>query len=177
MTNYIALIRGINVGGHKKFPKADQLKMIQALKFDNPQLYIHTGNWMFQSSLKGDKVADLIQQKITKDMGWEVPVIVLSATEMETILAKCPFSEEKKQESYFVIIEAMPLPEKLALLDDVSVPNEEFVVGDRCIYFYPALGAGKAKLSNNFFEKKLKVNATTRNFRTMAKLTAMATSL
>lgn len=176
MITYIALLRGINVGGHKKFPKADQLKMLEALHLTNPQLYIHTGNWVFQSDKSEQELEVINQREIEKEYGWEVPVIVLSVTKIKRVLRDFPFSEEKKEKSYFVILQRIPSEEQLKVLEDISYPNEEFIVGDQCIYFYPALGAGKAKLSNNFFENKLKVNATTRNFRTMAKLLELATA-
>jgi len=176
MTNYIALLRGINVGGHKKFPKADQLKMIKTLGFDEPQVYIHTGNWMFQSTKKGDEVARLIESKITKDCGWEVPVIVLSLVEVQAILDNCPFSEEKREKSYFILLQEHPSKENVEMTTLLSSENEEFCITKNCVYIYYAVGAGKAKMGNNFFEKKLKVNATARNYRTMAKLIDAVTS-
>ena len=58
---------------------------------------------------------------------------------------------------------------------EISYRNEEFSITDDCIYFYSAIGYGKAKMNNNFFERKLKVTATARNYKTMLKLLSLST--
>lgn len=170
---YIALLRGINVGGHKKFPKADQLKMVEQLGFKDPQLYLHTGNWVFSSEANAADISKKISAKILKEYGWEVPVLVLKATELQRIFESCPFSEEVIEKSYFTVLEQKPKAERVEALKQYSFPNEEYHVTVGCVYLYPSQGAHKAKMSNNFFENKLKVTATSRNYRTMAKLVAM----
>lgn len=170
MKTYIALLRGINVGGHKKFIKIEQLKMLDQLGFENSQVYLHTGNWIFTSEEETDVISKRISETILKAYGWEVPVLVLEALELERIFKKCPFSEEIKEQSYFTLLAAKPGSERITALATYSFPNEKYHITDRCVYFYPALGVHKAKLSNNWFENKLKVTATSRNYRTMAKL-------
>ncbi len=88
-----AFLRGINVGGHKKFLKADQLKMAKQLGLKDPQLYLHTGNWVFSSEDSTAIISEKISVAIEKEYGWDVPVLVLKASEVERIFNKCPFSE------------------------------------------------------------------------------------
>lgn len=170
MKKYAALSRGINVGGHKKFPKADQLAILNRLRLKNPQVYIHTGNWVFTSEKPVDEISALLSETILKTYGWEVPVIVFRASAFETIYLNCPFSEEKKQNSYFTLLSEAPTKEMIAELTNISYPEEEFHIGKRCIYFYSTKSAARVKINNNFIEKKLKVSATSRNYKTMGKL-------
>ncbi|MGJ8664898.1 MAG: DUF1697 domain-containing protein [Patiriisocius sp.] len=173
MKTYIALLRGINVGGHKKFTKAEQLEMSLTLGFTNPKIYLHTGNWIFTSEAKSEVVAKQIETAITSKYGWEVPVLVFKASEISNIFNACPFSEEVKEKSYFTLLDSNPNKENIKVLSQYSYPNEAFFMGERCVYYYPIHGAGKAKMSNNFFENKLKVTATSRNYKTMNAIVKM----
>lgn len=170
---YIALLRGINVGGHKKFPKADQLTMALQLGFEDPQLYLHTGNWVFSSEESVGVISKKISAAIKKQYDWEVPVMVLKASELKQIFEACPFAEEIKKKSYFIVLNTAPTTERITELKKYAYPGEVYHLSNSWVYFYPAIGAGKAKMGNNFFENKLKVTATSRNYRTMAKLISM----
>jgi len=94
----------------------------------------------------------------------------MTSDELQTILKQCPFSETKKEKSYFIVLETNPTPEAILETSKLSSAKEEFVIANSCVYIYYDLGAGKGKFGTNFFERKLKVKATARNFRTMKKL-------
>jgi uncharacterized protein (DUF1697 family) len=169
----IAFLRGINVGGHKKFPKMTQLKMLEDLGFSNAKVYLHTGNWIFSSEETGTKISEKISAAIMQTYGWEVPVLIFNASEIEGILANCPFSEEKKVKSYFILLKNSPIAEKISKVEKVTYPDEEFHITEHCVYFYPAKGVGKSKMGTNFFENKLNVVATARNYNTIVKIIAL----
>jgi len=164
---YVALLRGINVGGHRKFPKANQLELLQNCKLDNPAVYLHTGNWVFESSKNKAELESLLLKSMEDMLGWNVPILLKSAREINTIISDCPFLEEKKKRSYFMLPFTKPLEEQVEEINKISFPNEEFHIKHDCIYLYVDLGMSKAKLSNNWFEKKLKITATARNYNTM----------
>ncbi len=174
MKVYIALLRGINVGGHKKVPMAELREVLTTSGLENVKTYIQSGNIIFQSSQEDKgKLEVLIHKAIMTRFGFDVPILVRSKEEVKAILDDCPFSEEKKVVSYFIMLSETP---EKNLIDETAkqiFPNEEFVITNNCIYIFYALGAGKAKLGINWFEKKLKVKATARNYRTMAKLIEM----
>ena len=178
MKVYIALLRGINVGGHKKVPMAELREVLTTSGLENVQTYIQSGNVIFQSSEENKvKLEAIINKAINAHFGFDIPVLVRSKEEIKAILDDCPFPEEKKVVSYFIMLSETP---KKDLIDETSkqiLPNEEFVITNNCVYIFYALGAGKAKLGINWFEKKLKVKATARNYRTMAKLIDMSTAL
>ena len=94
--------------------------------------------------------------------------------ELQQIFDACPFSEEKKEKSYFVLLSVIPKSECVDEAEKMIYDNEEFQIIDDCIYFYSSVGYGRTKFNMNSFEKKLKVKATSRNFRTMVKLMAMS---
>ena len=174
MTTYIALLRGINVGGHKKFTKAQQLEMLSGLGYDNTKVHLHTGNWIFETSERKEAIAQHISEAIQAQFGWKLPILVLPLSEIETIFQDCPFSEEKKKNSYFIILSEQPneaLVKEVAL---IQYPNEEVVIKDRCIYFYSANGYGRTTFNMNTYEKKLNVQATSRNYNTMTTIIGMA---
>ncbi len=174
MKKYIALLRGINVGGHKKFPKADQLEMLSELGVSSPQVYLHTGNWIFQSSKNKEILQSELLKAIRDKQGWEVPILIKTASEIITILKNCPFPEEKKGKSYFVLPFQQPPSDKVEQLNTIPLSNEEFVITSHCIYLYSSLNHSDSKLSNNFFEKKLKITATARNYNTMMAILDMS---
>jgi uncharacterized protein (DUF1697 family) len=170
----IVLLCGINVGGTKKFPKAEQLQMLQDLGFENPQVYIHTGNWIFESSYSMPQLRLKIVAAITEKFEWEVPVLVLTKLTLQQIFESCPFSEEKKENSYFTVLAEPPSKDIKALFKEISFPEEEFYLIGNCVYFYATISAGRVKLNNNLIERKLKVCATSRNFKTMNTLVSLS---
>jgi uncharacterized protein (DUF1697 family) len=74
-----------------------------------------------------------------------------------------------------VLLQSKPSIENIVATESLSYPNEEFVINNSCVYLYSEFGAAKAKLGTNFFERKLKVSATARNYKTMNKLLEMST--
>lgn len=177
MNTFIALLRGINVGGHKKLPKAEQLEILEKLGFKNPQVYIHTGNWVFESNENEAALSIKISEAIHKQYDWEVPVIVFLAKQFQSIFDNCPFDEDKRMQSYYTLLASTPSEEKRTELKALQYANEEFYITQRCIYTFYKQGAGKAKLTNNVMERKLKVSATSRNYKTMLKIIALANTI
>lgn len=173
MKTYIALLRGINVGGHKKLKMADLKLLFKELGFEAVTTYIQSGNVVFTAK-EEDVSAERISKEIEKRFGWQVPVLVKTADAIATILKDCPFEDSKKAESYFMLLASPPEEELMEAVREINYPNEEFVLTAECVYTHFGNGYGNAKLNNNFFEKKLKVAATTRNYRTLAKLVELA---
>lgn len=171
METYIALLRGINVGGHKKILMADLKLLFEKLNFKNAQTYIQSGNIIFKSSEENTEVVESkIKDQILSQYGFEVSVLVKTHSEIKSILNKCPFIEYKKVKSYFIILHAIPDKELIESTIEIKYPDEEFHIIDSCVYTYYSNGYGKAKCGTNFFEKKLKVSATARNYKTIMKL-------
>lgn len=174
MNNYITILRGINVGG-KRIIKIDALKQLFIeIGCNNVQTYIQSGNVIYQS--KKIVKESIIVKAIQSSFRFEVPVINLTSTELESIIARNPFLKDKKKDPcYFHItfLSAQTLPEKIELLKS---PKEEFYCIDKAVYLYCPNGYSKSKLTNTFIENKLGVTATTRNWKTCIKLIEMSIS-
>ncbi|CDF80728.1 PF08002 family protein [Formosa agariphila KMM 3901] len=178
MTTYIALLRGINVSGQKKVPMADLRTLMSDLGFENVKTYIQSGNVVFQSSEEHVLILEnQISESILNVFGFEVPVLVKSQLQFQEIFDSNPFSEVQKSNSYFTLLAEIPKSDAVESVSKETVVNETFVITDSCVYFYSEHGYGKAKCNNNFFERKLKVSATTRNFKTMQKLLSLCSDL
>lgn len=174
LITYVAFLRGINVSGKRKVPMAELRAMCERLNLQNVKTYIQSGNIVFKSSMvQTNDIAILLHNEIQKHFNFNVPVIVKTVNELSQIIEKNPFVSQEDitaNRIYFVLLNSLPTIELLENLSEETFENEEYVVIDNCLYLKCALGYGKAKLNNNLIERKLKVMATTRNYRTMNKL-------
>lgn len=174
LITYVAFLRGINVRGKRKVPMAELRAMCERLNLQNVKTYIQSGNIVFKSSMaQTNDIAILLHNEIQKHFNFNVPVIVKTVNELSQIIEKNPFVSQEDitaNRIYFVLLNSLPAIELLENLSEETFENEEYVVIDNCLYLKCALGYGKAKLNNNLIERKLKVLATTRNYRTMNKL-------
>lgn len=175
MQTYIALLRGINVGGHKKVRMAELRELLTKSGLENVKTYIQSGNVIFQSSNKNSKdLEDTIQNSILKHFGFNVPVLVKTRDELTTVFNNSPFDEDKKVESYFVLLSEIPDKELVAEVSQKTYPDDAYEIINNCIYLFCAKGYGRAKFNLSYFEKKLNVNATARNYKTMVKLLSLS---
>lgn len=174
MKTYIGLLRGINVSGQKKIKMVDLRILLEENGFSSVKTYIQSGNIVFRTTEENKATLEnKISEVIKKQYGFDVPVIVKTSEEIGNILVNNPYDDSEDLESnkiYFVLLKEKPKEENVTVLDSISFENETLRINSECVYLRCALGAGKAKCTNNVIEKKLKVSATTRNYRTMQKL-------
>ncbi len=175
MKTYIALLRGINIVGHKKIKMADLKKYIEELKFSDVKTYIQSGNIIF--AYENISIKDLeknINKKILEKYGFEVTTLVITPTELREVIAKNPFSNKDLTRVYVTFLSEVPSPNDIEKLKNIDYSPEEFRLEGKTIYFFSPHGYGKAKMNNNFFENKLNVKATSRNWKTVNKLLELA---
>ncbi len=177
MKTYICLLRGINVSGHKIIKMAALKNSFEGLGFENIRTYIQSGNIVFKSSKNGVKALQkIIHQMVLDDYGFDIPVIILTPQELKKTSTNNPFEKDDTKDPkkfYVVFLQEQPLQAHIEKLSEVDCRPEEFVIGHKIIYSYATNGAHKSKMGNNFFENKLKVKATSRNWRTVQKLLEM----
>ena len=175
MNTYIVLLKGINVGGHKKVPMAELRELLSKSGFKNVQTYIQSGNIILQSLEKNtQKIEVTIKKAILDSFGFEVSVLVLTRFNLKRIFDDSPFSEEKKKASYFMMLHDTPNDELVKEASEKVYEGEEYKIIKDCIYYYCEKGFGQAKFNVNFFERKLKTFATARNYNTMVKLLSLS---
>ena len=178
MATYISILRGINVSGKKKILMADLRALYESLGFTNVRTYIQSGNVIFESNTKESDAAKVqkIATAITEKYGFEVPIMLRTAAEFEAVINTNPFFKEDNvdpKKLYITFLAERPTAENLAKLADVNYPPDQFQLIGKTIFLY-CEKYGRTKLSNTFFERKLKVTATTRNWKTVNKLFALA---
>lgn len=175
MKTYVALLRGINVGGHKKVPMSTLRELLTEIGFHNVQTYIQSGNVVLQSSEENTKAIEAkIHKVIESHFQFEVPVLVKTKDELELIFNTCPFEEDKKVKSYFILLQDTPSKELIEEASKKEYKTEEFKITNSCIYFYNEAGYGKSKFNANYFERMLETAATARNYNTMVKLLSLS---
>jgi uncharacterized protein (DUF1697 family) len=177
MRTYIALLRGINVGGHKKVPMNVLKELFEEQGFQQVQTYIQSGNVIFKSSEKANTLEEIIKKSIQDYFGFEVSVIVKNPDELQTILKDCPFSNDQKENSFFVVLNKIPDAALIEEAQQISYENEEIVIKNSALYFYCAAGYARTKFNMNTFERKLQVIGTSRNYKTMIKLVSLASEI
>lgn len=181
MTIYISLLRGINVSGQKKIKMADLKALYEALDLENVKTYIQSGNVVFESDKKPpfDLPAN-IREAIQEKYGFSVPVEVRSLNYWRILIKDNIFClDHEKDDKYFHVTVLAEIPDEKLMheIDKLSFGDDEyFIVGNR-IYLYCPNGYGRTKLNNNFWERKLKVSATTRNWKTVKKLLELADAI
>lgn len=175
MQTYITLLKGINVGGHKKLPMAELRSLLDKLGFDQVQTYIQSGNAIFKSTEKNTQIIEeKISNLILEIFGFEVSVLVLTRNQLSRIFDYCPFKEDLKQSSYFFILHDTPNEDMIKMASEKIYVREDYKILDNCIYYYGEKGLGQAKFNINFFERKLNTFATARNYNTMLKLLSLS---
>ena len=169
MTKYIILLRGINVSGKNKLPMKELRELLTLAGFQNVQTYIQSGNIILESHLSTKEIEHQITDLIKEKYGYDVPSFAYSVENWQNIMDKCPYLEGEKS-IYFTFLNKVPENPSAEIKKGET---DEYTIIGNTIYLY-CLSYGKTKLSNNLFENKLKVTATSRNFRTVNKLYELA---
>jgi uncharacterized protein (DUF1697 family) len=140
--------------------------------------YIQSGNIVFKSEEKDTKkIAKSIEEFIENHYTFKVPVLVFSQTELQNVAIKNPFVERENDTTklHVTFLDSQPKKELLRKIDDEKYQSDEFHVDGENIYLYCPDGYGMTKFSTVFFEKKLSVTATTRNWKTITSLIELMT--
>jgi uncharacterized protein (DUF1697 family) len=178
MIKYISILRGINVGGNRIILMKDLKVLFEKLGFSNVETYIQSGNVVFESDQKLSN-ADLelkIQQAITEPFGFDVPTIVRTADDWAKSIVNNPFLKEKDADIdrlHLTFLKELPKPELLEKIKSFQFLPDRYEIIGKDVFIFCAAGYGTSKLTNPFFESKLKVQATTRNWKTVMKLHEM----
>ena len=175
MYPYILLLRGINVGGHNKLSMAALKDLLASMEMQKVQTYVQSGNTVFYSQLEdANQIATLIQQQLDAVFGFQISVFCYPKEELQKIYSQNPFIKTKDLAQLYVTFLSSPVAlsshQSLVLPPDIE---DECIIQDRVIYVYCPNGYGRTKLNNNYFEKKLALNATTRNWKTVQNLHEM----
>ena len=181
MSARIALLRGINVGGHRKLPMAELRAALTDAGFTEVRTYIQSGNVFVAGGPSTAAAAgELISQVIMARWGYDVPVVIRDATVLPALL-------ERSAELFAVVdadrhdklvhvgfLSAIPSANAIAALDPARWPGDSVVVDGAHAHLQYGAGAGTSKLTGDYLERTLGVRITMRNLRTVRKLIELA---
>jgi uncharacterized protein (DUF1697 family) len=178
MTTYIALLRGVNVGGNQL--KMDRLRAICAsLDFKNARTYLQSGNVVFDAAGVTATVQKKLENKLAGETRLPVRVLVRSAAGLKHLIAKNPFLKYQavdRARLHVTFLANKPTADALKRLTAVDAGADEFRSAGAHIFLHCPNGYGRSKLSNNQLERLLSLTATTRNWNTVTTLAEMASA-
>lgn len=174
MKTHLALLRGINVSGHNMI-KMDVLKtLLENAGFQNVRTYIQSGNVFVDSEEEhGASVGFKIKQEIFKELGLEVPVVVIGKEDLEACLNSNPYLKEKEFDIKKLYVAFLSKELQGTAINDLKISQfkpDEAAIDKNKIFIKYAVGAGKTRLDQKYIEKKLNLTATIRNWNTVTTL-------
>lgn len=178
MSTWVALFRGINVGGKNTLPMVELRAELEKLALEDVGTYIQSGNVVFRSGTRSTaKLQETITSAVEESHGFQAPVLVLSAKELEAAVRKNPFPKVTGAKFlHFLFLFEKPRHPDLDALADLATSSEEFRLVDCVFYLHAPDGIGRSRLAAQV-EKHLGVEVTARNLRTVRKLAEMAAGL
>jgi len=177
VTTYIALLRAINLAGHKSVAMSDLRDLLTQLQFQNPRTLLQSGNLVFQSD--GRSAATLerrLETEAAKRLRLETEFFVRSALEWRSMVDGNPFPREAKNDPAHLLLLALkdaPGGDAVKALQDAIRDREVVRADGRAAYVVYPDGIGRSRLTMALIEKKLGTRATGRNWNTVLKLAAL----
>jgi len=181
MAKWVALLRGINVSGHRPIRMAELRSWMEELGLDKVATYIQSGNIVFSAQDRSaGRLAQRIRAQILTHSGFDVPVVLRSAARMSSIAKANPFPAEAAREGKNVsvlFLSGKPKADGLVALSEVDSGDDQFEAIGKEIYVLCPNGAARTKLLSGSALRKLGVDATGRNWKTVMKLNEMLAEL
>ncbi len=176
---YLALMRGVNVGGKNKLPMKDLLEVFAESGCENVKNYIQSGNVLFDAvpSVTAE-LPHRVAARIEERFGFRAPVVLRTAKEVATVIAGNPFLDAAvaEDELHVYFLGDLPDPTRAGQLDPDRSPPDQFMVRGREIYLRLPNGMARTRLTNAYFDSKLATTSTARNWRTVTRLFQLMTS-
>jgi len=178
MQVWIALLRGINVGGANIVPMVDLRAMLADVGFESVKTYIQSGNVVFKSNLLREEIAIKVATAIEATFGFSPHLMILSLEELEQAIADNPFPEGKAEPKTLHLSFAKETPKKpnLTELAEWKKNSESFELKGKVFYLHAPEGIGRSKLAERA-ERMLGVAITARNWRSVGKILELAKAL
>jgi uncharacterized protein (DUF1697 family) len=170
---YLALLRGVNVGGKNLLPMKDLVVMCSEAGCEDVRSYIQSGNIIFRASPRiAAGLSGRIATQIATRFGYRTPVVLRTAEQLGDVISSNPFLKAGAAEDALHVLFLADLPSPLSIdkLDPERSRPDTFFVRGQEIYLQLPNGAGRSKLTNAYFDSKLTTTSTGRNWRTVTKL-------
>lgn len=161
-STYLALLRGVNVGGKNKLPMKDLCNALSKDGFGDLRSFIQSGNLIFSAERDSDSqsLASAISALIEKQFGLKIPTVIRNTAELSQVLELNPYKNADANLQYIMFLQHAPANELVACLDAQKSPPDEFKVQGQEIYLLLKNGAARTKLTNIYFDSKLRTIST-----------------
>jgi uncharacterized protein (DUF1697 family) len=178
MPVYVSMLRAVNVGG-RKVAMSDLRALYEELGHDDVVTYVQSGNVVSRGSTRSaGAVERAVSAAIADDLGLQVDVLVRTPRELRGVLDGNPFLRGRSRPDvktlHVTFLATPPASSLVNQLDEHAFSPDQFRVVGREVYVHCPTGYGRTKINNAWFERKLKVPATTRNWTTVGKLVELA---
>ena len=176
MATWIALFRGINVGGKNILPMKELREVLQERGYTHVKSYIQSGNVVFRGpQTNAEHLADYIGDAVLDNHGFQPRVIVLSVEDLEQAAVSNPFPEAQADPKslHFYFLSELPKRPDLKALNDIKSRTESFAIVGKVFYLHAPDGIGRSKLAASA-ERLIGVAGTARNWRTVSKVLELA---
>lgn len=177
MKTFVALLRGINVGGHNRLPMATLRQILETLDCHEVQTYIQSGNVVFDSKRQASSLSKNMAAAIKESCGFEPQILVLEKTDFEQAARDNPFpvKDPDAKTLHMGFLETTPNSPDLEGLKLLASPSERFRLIGKVFYLHAPDGIGRSKLAAKS-EKLIGVPMTDRNWNTVGKILSMLDS-
>ncbi|MFZ5524335.1 MAG: DUF1697 domain-containing protein [Pseudomonadota bacterium] len=175
MKTYIALFRGINVGGNNLLPMKELVAVLESLGVQGIKTYIQSGNVIFRSKAADTaQLARKIGAAIKKSHSFEPHVLLLDSVKLNKVIRENPYTKAEAVPNTLHVnfLAAIPPRPDLKALEKIRAESEQFHLAGDVLYLHAPDGIGKSKLAAGV-ERLLGVTMTSRNWNTVRKLKAM----
>jgi uncharacterized protein (DUF1697 family) len=173
METFITFLRGINMAGHNSVKMTDLTLLYKNLGFNDAMTYIQSGNVIFReyNDLTAPEITLMIENAILKRFSYMVPVMIRTVVEIRSFMALNPFLSEDNfdpSKMAVILLYKKATEQQIQKVAEIDYPPDKFKIEGKEIFLYCPNGFGRTKLYTNFFEKKMGVTGTARNWKTIS---------
>ena len=173
MTRYVALLRAVNLGSHKKLPMAALRRLLTAGGYGDVRTYLQSGNAVFTTDEPRERVAADIEERLVAELGLSTEVILRTADELEEVIERNPMEVGDPARYTVLFLLKQPAPDWLNGVDLADFAPDEMRAAELELYLNLPNGIGRAKLPI-VLGRRLEVPATMRNWKTVLNLRSLA---
>src|SRR5450759_4758284 len=172
MQTYISFLRGVNMTGHNSIKMKDLSELYISLGLNDSETYIQNGNVISRcnAEMPVSSLSEKIEAAILERFNYTIPVMIRTVQDMKDLFISNPFLPEENFEPSkmaVIFLHEAPSDDQIQKVADINYPPDKFKIIGREIYIYCPNGFGRTKLYTNFFEKKISVAGTARNWETI----------
>jgi uncharacterized protein (DUF1697 family) len=177
MPTYAAFLRAINLGSHNKLAMPRLREIVETLPAEDVTTHVQSGNVVFRSTMRSAaRVEAALEKALKQEAGLDVRVMVRTPAQLKRLLDGCPFAAhcDDPTKLHVTFLDAKPEKAKVDAIDPEGFLPDVFAVEGQDVFLFCPEGYGRSKLSNAYFERKLGVAGTTRNWRTVTTLAELS---